>query len=85
MLGAVIAQLWRIQHSPTASPVFGYYVVSKPLAAILQIAALGFATLGTIRFFRQQSAMSRGKVHAGGWELHIIMVFMSLVGSNLAV
>jgi hypothetical protein len=69
MAGVLIAQLWRLQHHPNPDRVFGYYIVSVPLAAILQVAALCTALIGGIRFWRQQTAMARGKVHSGGWEL----------------
>ncbi|KAK5171946.1 uncharacterized protein LTR77_003583 [Saxophila tyrrhenica] len=69
MIGAVIAQLYRLQHRPNPDDVFGYYVLSKPLAGIFQGAALIVVLLGGIRFWRQQNAMAIGKVHAGGFEL----------------
>lgn len=79
MLGIVVAQLYRLQHSAIPNPVFGYFVLSKPIAAILQCSALGMVLLGGIRFWRQQSAMARGKVRAGGFEIWLIMAFMGLV------
>lgn len=79
MLGAIIAQLYRLQHSQHPNPVFGFYVLSKPLCGILQCCALGFVLLGCIRYFRQQSAMARGKVFAGGWEVLTIVLFSSSV------
>lgn len=82
MLGVIVAQLWRLQHSANPDPIFGYFALSKPLAVILQCSALGMAVLGSIRFWRQQSAMARGKVHAGGFEVLWIMGFMVLVSSS---
>ncbi|EME44220.1 hypothetical protein DOTSEDRAFT_71901 [Dothistroma septosporum NZE10] len=79
MLGVVLAQLYRIQHNPSPSTIFGYYVLSKPISAILQCSALGLAILGAVRFFRQQAAMTRGKVHAGGWEIMVVVCFSSLL------
>ncbi|EGP87391.1 uncharacterized protein MYCGRDRAFT_93582 [Zymoseptoria tritici IPO323] len=72
IMGIIIAQFWRLQHAPNPNPVFGYFIVSVPLAAILQVAALCTALLGGIRFWRQQTAMARGKVWAGGWETMVI-------------
>ncbi|KAK3636449.1 hypothetical protein LTR56_014236 [Elasticomyces elasticus] len=82
MLGAVVAQLYRLQHSPTPSPTFGFYILSKPIAAIFQCSAICMTLLGAIRFYRQQHAMSIGKVHAGGWEILVIiaLVFILLLG-----
>lgn len=79
MIGVLIAQLYRLQHSPTPSQIFGYFLLSKPLACIFQGAALYMACVGACRFFRQQSAMALGKVHAGGWELALSASFVLLV------
>ena len=68
-MGIVIAQLWTLEHSLSPSKVFGYFVLSKPLAVIFQSAALCVVLIGGFRFWRQQSAMAIGKVHAGGWEI----------------
>lgn len=85
MMGAIVAQLYRLQHSPTPSPIFGYFILSKPIAGILQSSALGMVLLGAIRYFRQQSAMAKGMVHAGGWELLTIVVLMTLVSAYSSV
>lgn len=42
------------------------------MALMLQTAALGVCLVGAIRFFRQQHAMSVGKVYAGGWEVLVV-------------
>ncbi|KAF2088104.1 hypothetical protein K490DRAFT_14760, partial [Saccharata proteae CBS 121410] len=74
MVGVIIAQLFRLQHSPTPDPVLGYYVLGIPLGACFIIAAILVAAIGAFRFWRQQNAMTRGKVLAGGWEIYCIMV-----------
>jgi len=79
MLGVLIAQLYRLQHAPAPSPVFGYFILSKPIACIFQASALCMALMGAYRFFRQQSAMARGMVHAGGWEVSLSAAFVMLV------
>ena len=79
MTGTFIAQFYRLQHAPDPSKVFGYYLLGKPLSAIFQCAALCMVSLGCSRFWRQQGAMAIGKVHAGGWELSMIMVGSFLV------
>lgn len=79
MIGVVVAQLYRLQHSQTPDPVFGYYLLSKPIACIFQASALCMTILGTIRFFRQQTAMSIGKINAGGWEILMICSGVFLV------
>ncbi|KAK7725988.1 hypothetical protein SLS57_003577 [Botryosphaeria dothidea] len=73
MTGVIIAQLMRFQHAPNPDPRFGYYVLGKPLAVVFIVAAIIVVALGAIRFWRQQNAMVRGKVHAGGWEILAIM------------
>jgi hypothetical protein len=82
MLGVVVAQLYRLQHSPTPDPKFGYFVLSKPISCIFQVSAVSVALLGCVRFFRQQHAMAIGKVQAGGWELMIIGVYVLLVSEK---
>jgi len=81
MIGVLVAQLYRLQHAPAPNPVFGYFILSKPLACIFQGAALFTVLVGAYRFFRQQSSMSRGKVHGGGWEVSLIGVFAVVVCS----
>jgi hypothetical protein len=83
MLGVVVAQLYRLQHSPTPDPKFGYFVLSKPIACIFQVSAVCVTLLGCVRFFRQQYAMSIGKVRAGGWEMMIIGVYVLLVSEKV--
>jgi uncharacterized membrane protein YidH (DUF202 family) len=79
IIGVMIAQLYRLQHSEDPDPNFGYYVLSKPLAAIFYCAALCVVLLGCLRFWRQQSAMAVGKTHAGGFELISIGAGLLLV------
>jgi hypothetical protein len=83
MLGVVVAQLYRLQHAPSPDPKFGYFVLSKPIACILQVSAVCVTLLGCVRFFRQQYAMSIGKVRVGGWELIIIGVYVLLVSREV--
>lgn len=79
MIGVLIAQLYRLQHAPETDPLFGYFVLSRPLACIFQCAAGSMILLGAFRFWRQQNAMARGKVHAGGWEVLTICIGSFLV------
>ncbi|TKA77034.1 hypothetical protein B0A49_02317 [Cryomyces minteri] len=57
MIGVTVAQLFRIQHAPSPSPVFGYFVLGKPLAAVFEAAAILMTLLGAYRSWRQQNAM----------------------------
>ena len=73
MLGVIIAQLFRLQKSPNHSDTFGYYVSGIPLAACFISASIVIVLIGAVRFWRQQNAMTRGKVWAGGWEVLVTM------------
>ncbi|KAK4994200.1 hypothetical protein LTR66_005714 [Elasticomyces elasticus] len=79
MIGVLIAQLYRLQHSLIPSTTFGYFAISKLLAAIFEIAAIIMVLLGAYRSWRQQNAMARGKVWVGGWEIWWIMSGMFLL------
>lgn len=83
ILGVIVCQLYTIQHAPTPDPKFGYYVLGKPVASILQASALIMSLIGTHRFWSQQSAMIRGKYRAGGWEIQVLSVTSFLVSELL--
>lgn len=67
IIGTVIAQLFRLQHSPAPQP-FGFYSLGVPLASICHGAALLMVLVGAQRFRMQQNAMLNGRIKAGGWE-----------------
>jgi uncharacterized membrane protein YidH (DUF202 family) len=83
MTGVTITQLFRLQHTYDPSATFGFYVVGIPLGACFIIGAMVVVFLGALRFWRQQSAMVRGKVWAGGWEVNVIMIGSILVSVAL--
>jgi hypothetical protein len=72
MIGVTVAQLFRLQHSPTANPIFGFYVLGRPLACICQGAAIYALLLGAFRTWRIQNALVRGKAIAGGFEVILL-------------
>jgi hypothetical protein len=82
MIGVIIAQLYRLQHSTHPDPTFGYFVLSKPISCIFHVSAACVALLGSVRFFRQQNAMAAGKIQAGGWEVMIIGLYVLLVSNQ---
>lgn len=84
VIGVLIAQLYTIQHAPDTDPVFGYYVLGKPVATIVQASALLVALLGTSRFWRQQNAMVQGKVLVGGLEVQVIALWCFVVSRESA-
>ncbi|EDO03819.1 hypothetical protein SS1G_06300 [Sclerotinia sclerotiorum 1980 UF-70] len=72
MLGVSVAQLFRLQHSPTPNPLIGFFVLGKPLACICQVAAITTLLIGIFRSWRHQNAIVRGKALSGGLEVIII-------------
>lgn len=66
----MIAQLFRLQSSQSTR--FDFYTVGIPLSVTFQGCAVLVAFMGAFRFWRQQNAIARGKVFAGGWELNCI-------------
>ena len=69
MLGVVVAQLFRLQHTEKPSRTLGYFILGTPLAATMIAAGILILIFGAYRTWRQQNAIVRGKVHAGGWEV----------------
>lgn len=87
MSGVIVAQLYRLQHTlvPDASTTMDYYLLGIPLAETCIGMGTIVAILGAVRFWRQQNAMLRGKIHAGGWELHVIGIGVMCVSSMVMV
>ena len=79
MVSVIIAQLFRLQHAQNPNNVFGFFVLGIPLACVCIGAAIIVLLLGAHRFWRQQNAILRGKVHAGGWEVNAIGLTITLV------
>jgi hypothetical protein len=80
MQGVLIAQLFRLQR-PAKSQTnrLRFHEVGIPLAVACHCVAVVVALIGAYRFWRQQSAISRGKIHAGGWELNWVGILLGLV------
>lgn len=79
VLSVIIAQLFRLQHSQNPNRVFGYFTLGIPLACVCIGVAILILLLGAYRFWRQQNAILRGKVLAGGWELNAIGLTIFMV------
>ncbi|OCL03549.1 hypothetical protein AOQ84DRAFT_347547 [Glonium stellatum] len=73
IMGVITAQLFRLQHSINPNPNLGFFVLGIPLAVIFIATAILVLLLGAFRFWKQQNALVRGKIHAGGWEINTIM------------
>lgn len=79
MQGVLIAQLFRLQRVPETRANLGFYEVGVPLSVSCHGVAVLVALLGAYRFWKQQTAVSKGKVFAGGWEINIIAALVCLV------
>ncbi|KAH8596602.1 hypothetical protein B0O99DRAFT_102823 [Bisporella sp. PMI_857] len=93
MLGIIVAQLFRLQHAPNPSGVFGFYVLGKPLSCICQGAAIYTLFIGAFRTWRLQNAIVRGKAITGGFEIILmaagifavlLMFFVLLLAVNIS-
>lgn len=82
MMGITITQVLRLERQLVTLPRFTYFILGKPLGLLFQVAAMTVALTGAYRFRRQQMSMERGKVWAGGWEIHLIMMFLFAVCST---
>lgn len=78
MQGVLIAQLFRLQGSHSAQ--FDFYTVGIPLSVVFHACAILVTAMGAFRFWRQQHAIARGKVYAGGWEINSIGLIAMTVG-----
>jgi uncharacterized membrane protein YidH (DUF202 family) len=83
MIGVTVAQLFRLQHNPNPNPIFGFYVLGKPLACICQAAAIYCLILGAYRTWRIQAAMVRGKAISGGIEIVLLGLGIFIVGLDV--
>ena len=79
MQGVLIAQLFRLQRSGSNEDRLKFYEVGIPLSVACHCVAVIVALIGAYRFWRQQSAVSLGKVHAGGWEVNSVGILLFLV------
>ena len=82
MLGVLVAQLLRLQHGQNPDPVIGFFVLGIPLASFCIVSAIVVLLLGAFRFWRQQNAILRGKVQAGGWEILTSALVILIVSST---
>lgn len=79
MQGVLVAQLFRLQRPKTHVDRLSFYEVGIPLAVACHFVALIVTVIGSFRFWRQQNAMARGKIYAGGWELNSVGIFLFIV------
>jgi uncharacterized membrane protein YidH (DUF202 family) len=77
--GVLIAQLFRLPAVEALGDRLGFYRVGVPLSVTCHCVAIIVALVGAYRFWRQQNAIARGKVHAGGWELNSVGILLGCV------
>jgi hypothetical protein len=78
-MGALFAQFYAILNQKEHEKGFGFRTIGIPLSCMCHAFATMIAITGACRFFSQQSALARGKVYTGGWELNSVGVFTGLV------
>jgi uncharacterized membrane protein YidH (DUF202 family) len=79
--GVLIAQLFRLQGAEALADRLGFQQVGIPLSVTCHSVAIVVALIGAYRFWRQQNAIARGMIHAGGWELNSVGIFLGCVSS----
>ncbi|CAI7591279.1 unnamed protein product [Penicillium glandicola] len=77
--GVLIAQLFRLQAAEALADRLGFHQVGTPLSVVCYCVAILVALVGAYRFWRQQNAISRGRIHAGGWELNSVGILLGCI------
>ncbi|QQK40137.1 Translation initiation factor IF-2 [Penicillium digitatum] len=87
MQGVLVAQLLRLQRPSEKVDRLSFHEVGIPLSVACHFVAVFVALTGAFRFWRQQNAIARGKVYAGGWELNSvgILLFMVIVATLVLI
>ncbi|MCJ1417078.1 hypothetical protein MMC32_003417 [Xylographa parallela] len=78
-IGVTVAQIFRLKNEGAINPPFGFFALGIPLACVFIGFALVVTVVGSWRFWRQQNALARGKIHAGGWEIDTIATITTLL------
>ncbi|MCJ1391707.1 hypothetical protein MMC18_004572 [Xylographa bjoerkii] len=84
-IGVTVAQVFRLKNQGAIDPPFGFFTLAIPLACACIGSALVVTLFGSWRFWRQQNALARGKIHAGGWEINAIATITALLAITLLV
>ncbi|KAJ5617372.1 hypothetical protein N7537_002486 [Penicillium hordei] len=79
MQGVLVAQLFRLQRPSQTVDRLSFHEVGIPLSVACHVVAVVVALIGAFRFWRQQNAITRGKVYAGGWELNSVGILLFIV------
>ncbi|KAJ5114392.1 hypothetical protein NUU61_000151 [Penicillium alfredii] len=79
MQGVLIAQLFRLQRSESEADRLRFHDVGIPLSVACHCVAVLIAFIGSYRFWKQQGAISVGKVYAGGWDINSVGILLFAV------
>lgn len=80
VIGVTVSQLYRLY--PSASPdTFGPRQAGILLSTFILVTAIVVILVGTSRYLRQQRDVINGNIKSGGFDLLMIWVLFSLVGS----
>jgi len=79
MQGVLVAQLFRLQRPGGKVDRLSFHEVGIPLSVACHFVAIAVALIGAFRFWKQQNAIARGKVYAGGWELNSLGILLFIV------
>ncbi|KXG52085.1 uncharacterized protein PGRI_083690 [Penicillium griseofulvum] len=77
--GVLIAQLFRLQAAEAVADRLGFRKVGTPLSVACYCVGILVALVGAYRFWRQQGAIARGRIHAGGWELNSVGILLGCI------
>ncbi|CAG8901424.1 unnamed protein product [Penicillium egyptiacum] len=77
--GVLIAQLFRLEATEALADRLGFAQVGTPLSVACHCVAILVALVGAYRFWGQQSAISRDRIYAGGWELNSVGILLGCV------
>ncbi|KAJ5424552.1 hypothetical protein N7445_010525 [Penicillium cf. griseofulvum] len=77
--GVLIAQLFRLQAAEVVADRLGFRKVGTPLSVACYCVGILVALVGAYRFWRQQNAIARGKIYAGGWELNSVGILLGCI------
>jgi uncharacterized membrane protein YidH (DUF202 family) len=78
MTGIFTTQSFVVQ-SDNRDMALSLFVLGIPLSSVCQAAALVNVIAGAFRFWRHQSAMTKGKACSGGWEVLLVAGMITLV------
>ncbi|CDM33097.1 hypothetical protein DTO013E5_5712 [Penicillium roqueforti] len=83
--GVLIAQLFRLQAAEELADRLGFGQVGTPLSVACHCVAIIVALVGAYRFWRQQNAIARGRVYAGGWDMNSVGVLLGCITITVLV